>query len=178
MSKSAAFVAALLLMGTPAQATVLGLYGSDCLLVDQLSAYVDIAFDGDSFKKVQTVYADLECHTPIYEVVYEGPYVLGEELGLIDYKVTSIRLAPLSESVTQKFISGELCGFSDWATAEGQNVAGLICGNTLIPPITVVYDRIQENKDGIQMGRATDELNGSSPEQRPTALDDVIYHAK
>ncbi len=179
MLKSAAFVAALLLMGSQAVAAVQGLYGSECLSVEGLSAYKDLAFDGENLKQVQTVFGDQLCQTPAYDFIFEGPYLIDETLGVLDYSFNSIKLQPLTSEVADNFNHYQLCGIDHWVVSRAENVAGLDCGGQVIPGLeTSVYDRIKENKDDIQMGRATDELDGSSPEQRPTALDDVIYHAK
>lgn len=177
--KSKVFAAALIWMGMPAQAAILGLYGSECLEVESLSAYKDLAFDGETLKQVQTVFADRECHNPAYDFVFEGPYSLDETLGFIDYRFTSIRLKPLSEAVAASFNRYALCGITDWAIGVNEDVAGLDCGGQLIPQLNIaVYDRIDDKELGIRMGRASDELNGSTPNHRPTELNDVIYHAK
>jgi hypothetical protein len=177
--KSTVFIAALLWMGTDAQAAIQGLYGSECLQVEGLSAYKDMAFDDETLKQVQTVFGDSECRAPAYDFVFEGPYSLDETLGFIDYSFTSIRLTPLSEVVAANFNAYELCGIHDWQVGKSEHVAGLNCGGQRIPNLdTVVYDRIKENEVGIQMGRASDHLNGSTPNHRPMELDAVIYHAK
>lgn len=177
--KSTVFAAALLWMGTEAHAAIQGLYGSECLQVEGLSAYKDMAFDGETLKQVQTVFGDSECQIPAYDFVFEGPYAIDETLGFIDYSFHTIKLTPLSPSVADNFNLYKLCGISDWQVYEAAYVAGLNCGGQLIPELhTSVYDRIQDNKDSIQMGRASDILNGSTPNHRPDMLDDVIYHAK
>lgn len=177
--KSTVFAAVLLWMGTEAQAAILGLYGSECLQVEGLSAYKDMAFDGETLKQVQTVFGDTECHNPAYDFVLEGPYSLDETLGFIDYSFTSIRLKPLSEGVAENFNHYALCGITDWAIDESEDVAGLDCGGQIIPQLnTSVYDRIHDNQVGIRMGHASDELNGSTPNHRPAELDHVVYHAK
>jgi hypothetical protein len=177
--KSKVFAAALLWMGAKAQAAILGLYGSECLKVESLSAYKDLAFDGETLKQVQTVFGDSKCHNPAYDFVFEGPYALDETLGFIDYKFSSIRLKPLSEAVAASFNHYALCGITNWTIGENQEVAGLNCGGQLIPQLNQsVYDRIDDTDLGIRMGRASDELNGSTPNHRPTALDHVVYHAK
>jgi hypothetical protein len=179
MLKSAVFAAALLLMGTGAKAAVQGLYGSDCLHVEGLSAYKDLAFDEETLKQVQTVFGDQDCQTPAYDFIFEGPYSLDEKTGFLDYSFVSIKLTPLNSQVAENFNQHVLCGFDSWTSGESQKVAGLDCGGQMIPELGIpVYDRIQENQGDIQMGRATDELNGSSMEQRPDLLDAVIYHAK
>jgi hypothetical protein len=177
--KSTVFAVALLGLSTESQAAIQGLYGSDCLHVEGLSAYKDMAFDGDSLKQVQTVFGDSECLTPAYDFVFEGPYRLDETLGFIDYSFTSIRLTPLSSAVAENFNYYELCGVQSWEAGKPQNVAGLNCGGQRIPSLhTSVYDRIRDNGLSIQMGRATSDLNGSTPNHRPVELDAVIYHAK
>ncbi len=177
--KSTVFAAALLWVGTESYAAIQGLYGSDCLHVEGLSAYKDMAFDGDTLKQVQTVFGDDECLTPAYDFVFEGPYRLDETLGFIDYSFTTIRLTPLSAGIAENFNLYELCGINTWKAGQGQNVAGLSCGGQTIPGLnTMVHDRLRDNSVSIQMGRASHDLNGSTPNHRPVELDDVIYHAK
>jgi hypothetical protein len=177
--KTTVFAAALLWIGTESQAAIQGLYGSDCLHVEGLSAYKDMAFDGDRLKQVQTVFGDDQCLTPAYDFVFEGPYRLDETLGFIDYSFTTIRLTPLSAGVAENFNQYELCGLRTWEAGKSQPVAGLNCGGQTIPNLnSSVYDRIRDNQVGIQMGRASSELNGTTPNDRPVELDDVIYHAK
>lgn len=179
MSKSAVFAAALLLMGTQARAEVQGLYGSECLRVVGLSAYKDMAFDGETLKQVQTVFSDHECEKAAYDFIFEGPYSIDEKLGFLDYSFAAIKLTPLTPRVAENFNHYALCGISDWQAGQPEDVAGLDCGGQLIPSLeTSVFDRIQENKDNVQMGRASDEQNGAAPEQRPVVLDEVVYHAK
>ncbi|WP_141734468.1 hypothetical protein [Oligoflexus tunisiensis] len=177
--KSTVFTAALLWMGTDAHAAIQGLYGSECLQVEGLSAYKDMAFDGDTLKQVQTVFGDSECLAPAYDFVFEGPYHLDETLGFIDYSFTTIRLTPLSEGVADNFNAYELCGIRNWQAGKPEDVAGLNCGGQRIPRLhTNVYDRIKDHDVGIQMGRASDHLNGSTPNHRPIEFDAVLYHAK
>lgn len=177
--KSTVFAAALLWMGAESQAAIQGLYGSDCLHVEGLSAYKDMAFDGDRLKQVQTVFGDSECLTPAYDFVFEGPYRLDETLGFIDYSFTTIRLTPLSVGIAENFNHYELCGISTWEAGKAQDVAGLDCGGQTIPSLnTAVYDRIRDNAVSIQMGRASNDQNGSTPNHRPMEVDAVIYHAK
>jgi hypothetical protein len=177
--KSTVFAVALLGMGTSSQAAIQGLYGSDCLHVEGLSAYKDMAFDYGTLKQVQTVFGDDECQTPAYDFMFEGPYSLDETLGFIDYSFTMIRLTPLNASVAENFNHYELCGIKSWEAGKGQDVAGLNCGGQTIPSLnTSVYDRIRDNKGDIQMGRASSDFNGSTPNHRPVEMDVVIYHAK
>jgi hypothetical protein len=177
--KSTVFAAALLWMGSESQAAIQGLYGSDCLHVEGLSAYKDMAFDDGTLKQVQTVFGDDECLIPAYDFVFEGPYQLDETLGFIDYSFTTIRLTPLNAAVADNFNQYELCGISIWTSGKPQDVAGLNCGGQTIPSLhTSVYDRILDNNVSIQMGRASPESNGSTPNHRPVELDPVLYHAK
>ncbi|HYX32805.1 MAG TPA: hypothetical protein VE954_06800 [Oligoflexus sp.] len=177
--KSTVFAAALLGMGTESHAVIQGLYGSECLHVEGLSAYKDMAFDKDTLKQVQTVFGDNECSLPAYDFVFEGPYRIDEQLGYIDYSFDTIRLTPLSEGVAENFNQYGLCGITSWTAGKAEHVAGLNCGGQQIPNLnTFVYDRIVDNRNGIQMGRASEDLNGSTPNHRPDEVDDVIYHAK
>lgn len=178
--KSTVFAAALLWMGSESQAAIQGLYGSDCLQVDGfLSAYKDIVFGVDTLKQVQTVFSDKSCLTPAYDFVFEGPYRLDETLGFIDYSFTTISLKPLNEAVADKFNEYKLCGITTWRVKSSENVAGLNCGGTIIPQLnTSVYDRVRDNTVNVQMGLASPDLNGATPNHRPIELDAVLYHAK
>jgi hypothetical protein len=102
-----------------------------------------------------------------------------QTLGFLDYSFSSVKLTALTTQVAINFNLYQLCGINHWVAGRSENIAGLDCGGQLIPDLdSPVYDRILESKDAIQLGRASDELNGSSAALRTPALDDVIYRAK
>jgi len=174
-----------LLAASPLAADIRGLYGSDCLAMEGLSAKKDFLFKDQSMETVQTVYADLECGVPVYDFSFLGDYIHDADRQTLDHSYSSITLRALDERVTAAFNEVSLCGISDWVLNEAREVAGLECGGQHIPQAgTKVYDIVREAKDdksrfeGLQLGLSSEAEDGLSAETRPTQLDPIVYQAK
>ncbi len=163
----------------PVLAEIRGLYGSDCLNVAGLSAYKDLAFEQEQLTQVQTIFSDDACENAAYNFKIKGPYQLDMSRGALDYEIELVELTPLTEEIAEAFRDHHLCGLDDWELGVAKDVAGQDCGEQVLPPKQVkVYDRLMEDAEGIRLGEAHDEFNGSSPELRPLSFDTVIFHPK
>lgn len=166
---------------TSAIAEVRGLYGSDCLSVEGLSAKKDLLFKDKTLETVQTVYADDVCESPAYDFSFTGSYALSEDAKGLDYTYSSIQLRPIDARVAIAFNEIALCGFSDWTMDEAKEVAGSDCGGQKIPATgTTVFDIVEESDDTafVQLGQTNESHDGLSPQTRPIDLDKLIYHAR
>jgi hypothetical protein len=166
-----------------AKAEVRGLYGSDCLSIDGLSAKKDLLFKDKTLETVQTVYSDDVCDSPAYDFSFVGSYALNPSVDAngLDYSYTSIKLRPIDARVAVAFNEIALCGFSDWTMDESKEVAGSNCGGQKIPTTgTTVFDIVQESADSayVQLGQSNEIYDGLSAGKRPIDLDSLIYHAR
>ncbi|MBC7533910.1 MAG: hypothetical protein H7318_20275 [Oligoflexus sp.] len=179
--KSSFALAMSLMASSPVIAEVRGLYGSDCMQAQGLSAKKDLFFQNQSMENVQTVYADETCAMPVYDFSFVGNFSLDENGRSLDYLYSSIKLRALDARVAEAFNQVALCGYSDWTVNSSREVAGKDCGGQKIPePGTAVYDLVHESEDqaSIQLGRTSENLDGRSTEARPDELDTLIYTAK
>jgi hypothetical protein len=172
-------VVAALLLSSPAWAKIEGLYGSDCLQVDGLSAVKDFLFENSRFEMVQTVFGDTACDGAVYDFSFSGPYVFDQVSSGLDLTFSNVRLTALDSRIVHAFNAVALCGITDWELEIPVEVSGLACGGQTIPGRdSRIYDIIREVEGGVQMGLPEDLRNGSSPGKRPEAFDDLIYKAK
>lgn len=179
--KSSVALAMSLLVSSHAIAEVRGLYGSECMPAQGLSAKKDLFFQDKSLENVQTVYADDACITPVYDFSFVGSYAVDESGHNLDYHYASIKLRALDPRIADAFNQVTLCGYSNWTVNDAHEVAGKDCGGQMIPaPGTEVFDLVQESDDqaSIQLGRTSETRDGLSFEARPDELDALTYRAK
>lgn len=162
-----------------AEAAIDGLYGSDCLSLDGLSALTDLYFDEGSFELVQTVFRDDHCEEAAYDLSLRGRYSWQEaSKEQIDFTFLSAHLTPLDQNAAKLFQLQALCGMRSWKAQTPLEVSGQRCGEQKIPAAgSQVFDRILIGFDGLQLGLADPEFNGSSPDRRPRSWAPIIYRS-
>ncbi len=181
MWKQLALTTGLLMPAGMSHGAVRGLYGSDCLAVESISATKDLLFKEQSLEILQTFYADQSCERPTYDISFTGPYAINLDLSAVNYRYGSIRLRVLDATLLEPFNRMAICGITDWTLNAAREISGLECAGQTFPKAgTLIYDSIQEDpKTGaVQMGLGDDLHDGSSPEARPQAFAPQIFHAK
>lgn len=174
-------LAGALIFSSPSWAAIQGLYGTECMESQGLSATKDLLFETDASRLeiIQTVYADLGCDTPAYEFAFSGPFLLDHETGFLDYTFHSIQMRVLDDRIVMAFNDLKLCGIDDWSLDSAREVSSLVCGDMPMPaPGLTLYDIVTEIPDGIQLGLATETLDGLSAEKRPVDFDAHIFIAR
>ncbi|MBC7662061.1 MAG: hypothetical protein H7249_20390 [Chitinophagaceae bacterium] len=179
MPASKCCVIAVFFIASPLAAEVRGLYGSECLPMDSLSETKDLLFKPETLEAVQTVYADLDCRIPAYDISYIGTYLVESGTQTLDYAYESIKLQVLDRRVAATFNQVMLCGLNTWAVGENREVAGHDCGGQLIPALgTMIFDKMKLTPKGIQLGQTSEFLDGLSPASRPIEFDPHVYSAR
>lgn len=170
------FVVGGLMSTSLAFADIEGVYKSGCDSLDAVSLKRTIEFGKDqSFVFSQLVHADLECATPAYTFDYIGNYEMPAK-GQINWIFKDVYVTPTVEPIAQIFNESELCGITTWTAGIASLVTNLECdGQIILTSGSVFYDIMREVEGGIQLGLATDEETGSSPETRPTEFEETIY---
>lgn len=180
MLKTAILTAVSMAFSCSAFAAVDGLYTSDCQVIDTASATISFDFSAKDLSLIQSqrVYIDKKCKTLGYDLIISGPYTLSKS-GAFDYRLVTLTLTPLSALVASTFNSQKVCGLTGWANGKPQSVSGLNCSGQEIPTAgTLIYDIVKEVTGGIQTGKTTDTLDGSTAEKRPTAVETgVTYYS-
>ncbi len=97
--------------------------------------------------------------------------------GFIDFLYEEIYLTVFKQNVISGFNSRKVCGYTDWATTQAQNITGLKCAifnlnrPTKIPSAGETKYGIYHSNDGkLYYGPLTQELNATSPEKRPNQI--------
>ena len=95
----------------------------------------------------------------------------------IDFLYEEIFLTVFKQNVISDFNSRKVCGYTDWARTEAQNITGLKCAvfnlnsPTKIPSAgEIKYGIFQSTEGKLYYGKLTQELNASSPEKRPNQI--------
>lgn len=95
----------------------------------------------------------------------------------IDFLYEEINLTVFKQNVISDFNTRKVCGYTDWATAQAQNITGLKCAifnlnrPTKIPSAGETKYGIYLSNDGkLYYGQLTQELNATSPEKRPNQI--------
>lgn len=95
----------------------------------------------------------------------------------IDFLYEEIFLTVYKQNVISDFNSRKVCGYTDWATTQAQNITGLKCAifnlsrPTQIPRAgEIKYGIFQSNDGKLYYGKLSQELNASSPEKRPNQI--------
>lgn len=95
----------------------------------------------------------------------------------IDFLYEEIYLTVFKQNVISDFNSRKVCGYSDWATTQAQNITGLKCAifnlnrPTKIPSAgETKYGIYLSNGGKLYYGQLSQELNATSPEKRPNQI--------
>lgn len=168
-------VAGSLCVSASAMAAVQGVYQADCRSIAEegLSVGRSIKFENETATQLQTIYGDLTCTAPAYIFTFQGPYAL-ESSGAINFTSASIQLTAIDAGIAANFAMTKLCGIATWTTGVAEEIAGLVCDGTQIPPAnSVTYDLVKEVEGGIVFGAVTAERDGSTLDKRPIAYDEA-----
>ncbi|RYZ63862.1 MAG: hypothetical protein EOP05_22920 [Proteobacteria bacterium] len=142
-------------------------------------------FYADGVKSVNLYGAD-NCTAAKIELRYEGDVEVGEETAqgnnTIDLKYTKVTAKVLDQATVDSLNSPLVpsCGFDGWVLGEARDVtaqAGDI--NCPIGKAVHVYDIIKPGGSFIRFGVKDANLDGSTPEKRPTVINnDITYDRK
>jgi len=177
MIKSTLLLAGSLFLALPAAAEVQGTYASDCQVIESVSTTLALDFAPEALTQVQRVFMDTKCQAAGYDLTISGPYILDESTGALDYTLDAISLTPLNAQVAAAFNIQKLCGLTGWSKGKAQTISGLTCGEQDMPAAgSVSYDVVKEVEGGIQTGKPSDVLDGSTAEKRPTEVDESLTY--
>ena len=95
----------------------------------------------------------------------------------IDFLYEEIFLTVFKQNVVLDFNLRKVCGYTDWAASQAQNITGLQCAvfnlnrPTKIPSAgETKYGIFQSVEGKLYYGKLSQELNASSPEKRPNQI--------
>lgn len=145
------------------------------------------------FRGNQVIYSEENffnsaCSEPSVASRSYGEYSLGPLVAdsrHIDFIFEKVTLEPKNEAVAAGYRARSLCGIADWSAGSETEITGLSCdfldngGNFLVPAAGARrYGIVKEEGDSLFFGRLSPELDGSSPERRPTKLDLRAFHRR
>lgn len=134
---------------------------------------------GASLSLESTFYAEDNCVTPVMTVKEVGTYTLGDRITddtfNFDKNYASASITPLNEQGRDLLNTVVACGINDWQVGVARDVTAATSDNPLdrcwIKTPRNVYDIANVTGDELHFGRATDDLDKSSPEKRPIEAD-------
>lgn len=125
----------------------------------------------------ESFYQDKNCTDESFRFQTIGLVSYSTPENYIDFLYEEIFLTVFRQNVISDFNSRQVCGYSDWAASQAQEITGLKCAifnlnrPTKIPSAGETKYGIYLINDGkLYYGQLTQELNATSPEKRPTQI--------
>ena len=131
----------------------------------------------------ESFFQDKNCSLPAFQFVTNGEIQFPEQNSeFINFTYASVELTVYTQEVVADFNSRNVCGFSDWQTAQKKIITGLKCALFNAKKETQIA-KVNDKKFGIYrleqdklyFGQLTREMDGSSPEKRPLKLNPEVY---
>lgn len=120
---------------------------------------------------------DKGCASPLYNQAIIGTYAEAgdsdkaagaKNLNITVHKST---ITPVSAAGVANLNDVKLCGATDWQLNVAKDVTGADCGGKSFAEGVVVFDVYKVDGSSLFLGKSSFFRDGSSAEQRPTALD-------
>ncbi len=158
---------------------------------DPQNVQLQYSYKFTSATELQQVFR-VKASTPIgdtaFLMTFHAVYALGAAVpGLPHaqaFDLTAVRVTetPLDESIVESFNDDAECGFTDWEVGVAKDITGIVCtpGEEPVRAGDKLYDIVGVQGDRLQTGFLPegDASVGTTPENRPVALDDAITYAR
>lgn len=177
-------VAAFLLSTTAMGGELNGAWSTGCMDDDGTQGNYTYTFSDDSFTGVMTNYNDAECKQGILTFAIQASYVGGTEAPrapakIFDATVVSVTATLHDARYVDYFNQSTVCGFSDWALDVAKDLTGATCGDEKMASAgDKMYNIYAISGNQLTLGETTDELDGKTPETRPTELDSTYVYTR
>lgn len=135
---------------------------------------------GASVTKVTTLYAADNCAEAVIEIRETGSYSLGDtisaDIRALDLNYANVRLKPLTPNAANALNALNACSVSNWVSGEAKDVTSQtgdpVVSRCWTQTPRAVYDAVQFSSDSLRLGVQDDAGDKTSPETRPTAVDE------
>lgn len=141
---------------------------------------------GSDVNRVTTYYDADTCATPVLKIVEWGTYenfdpVEGHHK--IDIQWQKVSITPMTDTTRDLLNTVGFCGFQQWSTNGERDVTAQSSIDPVVDRCWVKtprgqFDLVHISGSNLQLGATTPDLDKTSAEKRPTAIDTQVTYSK
>lgn len=156
-----------------------GHWVSACHVNSESAGYVSGYFNaisGNMHTELLSTTADGTCKTADLRTTVDSTYKIGEALSTpaesnaFDSTIISIKVTPLSTTMTASLNTNAYCGLTNWQLGVPQEVGNRSCNGNAPSAGRTSYGAIKQSGKILLFGQKTSTNDGSSPAKRPISL--------
>jgi len=140
-----------------------------------------IVFDfGSSHSSTTKLFREDNCQTPVISIVENGNFSVGDKVTDNVYNLNehynSVAVTPVNDDGMNALNTIQACGFTDWKTGQAKDVTAQSSTTPVISRCWIktprdVFDIVMITGEQIKLGLVKDGKDKTTPEKRPTEID-------